>query len=471
MRRRVHRKTNWDSIESLEGRQLLTQAIGRPTITVAEVQHSPVPTSLGRQAIHETLSEGRGHVSSAKSANPGYHPSHPATRPRSHDHPAVSSAKATPSSHPVAGSTESPRASSLATPAGPAVRQGTIFSNYDASTLGYALTAGGVPINDPTGPVTYTISTGQFDVETPTSDGFTASLTSSVTLSGDPNDVNTGDVYVIVPPSYQGTIQITEQFSDGTPTATVNVPVVQHDDGSYEAATQDLGSLGSGPAAVPNVPPSTTPVAVPAAAPTGVVQGIDWSTLVMVRRDVLTDTDPGTGVQVVETGTVWQVKTVKGSTITLFEDDPLAQQPAATRANPNFVDPSYNCHGYTFGATGIVDKNGVTHSFKIPLSADVSTILADAYTKVNVDQAFAAASAGKSVYFIFSNAGGNQHSAVKTPSQSMTRRYFFNYTWLGDSTQVSSKNGDQAFSANTTIGALKSVYPDMTITMYILNTP
>lgn len=208
------------------------------------------------------------------------------------------------------------------------------------------------------------------------------------------------------------------------------VAVAPYHDGSYEATVHDLRVLGS---------PQGAPQGGGNAAQnqTGVQNGIDWRTLTSLGRIVLKDTDPGTGKQVVTNGTQWQVKTVKRTTINVFEADPRAQQPAASQAIP-----SYNCHGYIFGATGIVCPDGKTRSFQIYDGADVKKILADVTTKVTVDQAYAVAGT-KKLYIVFFDKARNphpQHSAVNAPGQGFARyRSFGSTTGLGQSTVVSSK--------------------------------
>jgi hypothetical protein len=293
-------------------------------------------------------------------------------------------------------------------------------------------------------------------------------LASTVTMSGDEAFVQSqiDNVLLILPPDYEGEITITETRTEPTPlTRDIKVPVVRYDDGSYEATLQNLKTLVTTPGA-PSVA-TTQAVVSPAVAPTGVRGGIDWNTLRLLGRGSGQSTDPGSGKSYVTTGNIWEVKTVIGTTLTVLEADPLGQQPAASRAIPTFQDPSYNCHGYTFGATGVVCPDGNTRSFEITQDVDVKMILSESYTQVTVDQAFAAAGT-KNLYFVFYKNGEALHSAVNAPGQSFSKSTFFGFSpGLAGSTVVGSKNGDQNFRANTTIKALLATYPGTDVKIYV----
>jgi hypothetical protein len=342
-------------------------------------------------------------------------------------------------------------------------------------------------------PVSLTVSTnvGHWDYHFTDSDGLSYLDTASLTLTGYSDDLvdnEVKDVNLVLPPNYQGDVSISYSFQD-TVVDVDGSGVVQSvgsrsdsfgpiafnvgptDDGSYMATIQNMKAVG-GVAPAPDVPAQVNP--------TGVRAGIDWTTLTRIGRDNnVQSTDPGTGKTYTETGWIWQVKTVKGSVVTLFEADPKNMQPAATQAIPSYQDPTYNCHGFTFAATNVVCKDGVTRSFQIVQTVDVNTILADAYTKISELQAWNIVSATprtQDLFFVWFN-GNNQpvHSAVNSagpPPQQYWRTHFYGYlTGLGDKTVVGSKNGSLLFDPTTTIGALNQKYPGCTIRIYILQQP
>ena len=248
------------------------------------------------------------------------------------------------------------------------------------------------------------------------------------------------------------------------------MPVVTYDDGSYLAALGGLKQLGaSAPTSPPQAPPATggtTQAPPPSPAATGVRGGIDWSTL----KPVGPGTTGGNGDPVTN-GTYYTVTTVGGKPILVFSADPLAQQPAASQALPGYQDPSTNCHGNTFGTTGVVRPDGTTMNFQIVQAQDVNTLLSGGYTQATIGGASAAVAAGNgtvSVYFVFYDAAGNPiHSGVTRPNQSLFTynpsaigAYFGAKPTVGPSTPVESKNGDQNLRPTTTIGDLQKIYGD-----------
>ena len=348
-------------------------------------------------------------------------------------------------------------------PGGRPVPVNGFYSNYDAPTLSAVVNSAPVPPIDPGGTITFSTDIGHFDKLVGDPYGVTSNTVSTVTIPSTETDVGsqTDSVLLVIPPNYQGNITVHETWTlPSAGSRDIIISVTRYDDGAYEATVHDLRVLGS---------PQGVPQGGGGAAQnqTGIKDGIDWRTLTSLGRNFLPDTDPGTGKQVITNGVQWQVKTVKGTTINVFEADPLAQQPAASRAIQSYQDPSYNCHGYSFGATGIICPDGKTRDFQIYDGGDVKKILADKYTKVTVDQAFAAAGT-KKLFIIFFDAAGNPvHSAVNSPGQIFNRyRWFGSTTGIGQGTVVSSKNGDVNFQTTTTVKALVAIYPDDDIRIY-----
>ena len=355
------------------------------------------------------------------------------------------------------------------------IPNGSFYSNYDAPTLAEVVNSGPSATTDPYGTVSYSTDTGQFDELVGTAEGVQSNLTTSVTIQGDSSTVadQLGEVLLVIPPNYAGNITITETRSDPQPgSRTITVPITRYDDGAYKATLQSLKTLVSGSAASAASPPP--PTLSPTAAQTGIRQGIDWSTLRFLRRDGAAGKDAGTGREYISTGNVWTVKTVLGSTIPVFEADPLAQQTQASRDPPTYEEPTYNCNAYSFGATGVVCPDGVTRSFLIINSADVKLLLSEAYSQVTVQQAFDLKQAPdntKNLFFVFYENGEAVHSAVNTPSQffsayqSLKPPRDFN---LGGQTVANSKNGDQFYTPDTTIKMLEQIFPGCNIKIYVL---
>lgn len=357
-----------------------------------------------------------------------------------------------------------------ATAFGGPVPVGGIYSNHDAPTLGTVLVPQ-LPF-DPYGTVTFTTSAGQFIKLIGNQNGVSSSFASTVTITGDAAEVSRqiNHVLVTVPPNHQGNITITQSWTNPTPSSrNIVVPVSRYDDGSYKATLQDLKTLESTSSATTI---ATAPAAVaPLLAPTGVRDGIDWNTLTLLGPGHGDSTDPGTGKTYRTTGKIWQVKTVNGSTLQLLEADPRDQQPPATKALPTFQDPSFNCHGFTFGAVGVVCPDGVTRSFQIPQDADAKAILAEKYTQITIDQAFNIRNNPadtRKLIFVFWKDGKAQHSAVNIPGQPFVRTKLFGQTiGIGDDTRVSSKNGDQNFWPNAKIKIVYQAYPGMDVKIYV----
>jgi hypothetical protein len=373
---------------------------------------------------------------------------------------------------------------------------GVHFSNYDATTLDMILSINvndsvpvvgsvffpGNPFNEwESVPVSLTVTTnvGHWDYHTPDEYGMSDSNATSLTLTGTAADLVDNaldDVNLVLPPNYDSDVSISYELGEAVVTVDDN-GVVQSvgsssyhegpytwdvalwDDGSYKATLQDLKSLSMETGSLAQ---DMSGAATILADPTGVRDGIDWNTLSVVGRGNANSPTYS------EKGMLWTVKTVAGSTINLFEADPKELQADPPRNLPTYQDPSYNCHGYTFGAKDVVCPDGQTRSFQIIQPQDVNPILADAYNEVTVDQAYALAGTKKLV-FVFRNGASPEHSAVNSPGQSFFKSTILGFTnGLGSKTVVSSKNGSKTFQQNTTINALNTEYPDCKIKIYVL---
>jgi hypothetical protein len=104
-------------------------------------------------------------------------------------------------------------------------------------------------------------------------------------------------------------------------------------------------------------------------------------------------------------GDLYQVQTAAGSTVKLFEAYAMAQQPQATQQNPNNVDITYNCHGYTWGAVNVQG-----HSFSIVQDADAKALIRDTLTQLTVAQALQELPSNL-VYVLYDTNGNAIHSA------------------------------------------------------------
>ncbi len=338
--------------------------------------------------------------------------------------------------------------------------------------------------------LTLTTSVGQFDIHNPDDYGMSHTETSSFTWNATADEIVDALDYVqlVLPPDYVGNYTISVDSNDTvvtvdqnsvvssvgyTPAKTQSVTnsVDRYDDGSYQATLQDLRTLGGssgGTAAITPRADSSQGTIRTAAQPTGVRAGINWNTLVKVGPNFIKSTGPNEKTYFI-TGNIWSVQTVLGSRITLFEADPLAQQPPATQALPGFQDPSFNCHSFSFGAKDVVCPDGQTRSFQIFLDADAKAILRDAYTRKTVDEAFDPATNRPFILVFYDKDGNIIHSAVNFDGQAFVRHNNILGNGLSGQTVVSSKNGDQAFRPTTTVSQLLATYPNTNIKIYVAN--
>lgn len=237
--------------------------------------------------------------------------------------------------------------------------------------------------------------------------------------------------------------------------------IAQVEDGPYEASVTDLRALGQLDGSSQGGGPGLGGGGGLLAA-TGVREGIDWGTLKFVERRFLNGkADNGKSFQ--ETGGVWTVQTVAGHTITLYNADPLNKQPPATQKLVE--DPSFNCHGWSFSATGIVSPDGQTRSFQIVQDSDAKTILNDAYKQISAKDA-AALHGGTKLLFAFENAKGEViHTATNWwPARNgYEQQYAFDprdNTFIETGTFVSSKNGDNNLLPSVSVLDVWRVYSD-----------
>ncbi len=231
----------------------------------------------------------------------------------------------------------------------------------------------------------------------------------------------------------------------------LNINVTKYDDGMYEAVLEDLKAVDmSG-----SVPPPGGVFGAPPPGQAQVAKGIDWATLKFLQRGNVNNGKPGTTVN----GEFWQVKTAQGSSLTLFASDPIGSQPKATRDNKEIQDITYNCHGFSFGCTGVACPDGKTRDFSMVQDKDVKALLNDAYTEVSAKQVdddwFTVGYTGKYAFVFYDKNGNAIHSALANVSYGLVDGKL-----SLENTGVQSKNGWESFQDNTNLKNLIKTYPE-----------